>query len=103
MNNKHPQHNPTRVIVPFERTEDVKCPHCGNISFYPVHFLRKVPALYSPDNKETVQPMQGYECARCQKLMEFGQMPAEKKEKRQIGWKILERALSILPFFLRKK
>ena len=47
------------------QTTGIACEECGNETFRPVFFLRKVSRFVSPDGQDHVIPMDSMECANC--------------------------------------
>jgi len=47
------------------KTIGITCEECGNETFRPVFFLRKVSRFISPDGQDHVIPMDSMECAKC--------------------------------------
>ena len=47
------------------QTTGIACEECGNETFRPVFFLRKVSRFVSPDGQDHVIPMDSMECAKC--------------------------------------
>lgn len=49
----------------IKNTLGLCCEKCGNETFRPVFFLRKVSRFVSPDGQDHVIPMDSMECAKC--------------------------------------
>ena len=49
----------------FSQTTAIACENCGNETFRPVVFLRKVSKFVSPDGQDHILPMDSMECAKC--------------------------------------
>ncbi len=51
--------------IDITKTLAITCDGCGNETFRPVFFLRKVSRFVSPDGQDHVIPMDSMECAKC--------------------------------------
>lgn len=49
----------------IKSTTAVNCEKCGNHTFSPVVFLRKVSRFVSPDGQDHVIPMDSMACSKC--------------------------------------
>lgn len=60
MNMEQPKMN-----VDLSQAVDLECNECANKTFTPAFVLKKISALLSPTGKETMVPVQIFECSRC--------------------------------------
>ena len=64
--------------IDLSKTDTIVCEECGNASFIPAFFLKKVSALMSPTGQEAIIPIQVYSCGNCgtvpRKLLESSGM-----------------------------
>ena len=69
--------------VDISDTETIVCEECGNASFIPAFFLKKISPLMSPTGKEAIVPIQVYSCGNCgtvpRKLLESSGMTGGKQ------------------------
>jgi len=49
----------------ISKADTIMCEECGNASFIPAFFLKKISALMSPTGKEAIVPMQVFSCGSC--------------------------------------
>ena len=49
----------------ISKTDTIVCEECGNASFIPAFFLKKVSALMSPTGQEAMIPVQAFACEKC--------------------------------------
>jgi len=65
---------PKQVELDISKADTIQCQECGNASFIPSFFLKKISALMSPTGKEAIVPIQVYSCGNCgtvpQKMIE---------------------------------
>ena len=65
---------PKQVELDMSKADTIQCEDCGNASFIPAFFLKKISALMSPTGKEAIVPIQVYSCGNCgvvpQKMLE---------------------------------
>jgi len=65
---------PKQVELDISKADTIQCEECGNASFIPSFFLKKISALMSPTGKEAIVPIQVYSCGNCgvvpQKMLE---------------------------------
>ena len=65
---------PKQVELDMSKADTIQCEECGNASFIPAFFLKKISALMSPTGKEAIVPIQVYSCGNCgvvpQKMLE---------------------------------
>ena len=62
----------------ISKADTITCDECGNASFIPAFFLKKISALMSPTGQEAIVPIQVYSCGNCgivpQKMLESSGM-----------------------------
>ena len=51
--------------IDFSKTSEIKCEVCLNDTFEQTLLLRKLSALVSPTNQETIVPMAVFACQKC--------------------------------------
>ena len=51
--------------IDFSKTSEIKCEVCINDTFEQTLLLRKLSALVSPTNQETIVPMAVFACQKC--------------------------------------
>ena len=51
--------------IDLSKAETIVCENCGNASFIPAFFLKKISPLMSPTGKEAIVPMQVFSCGNC--------------------------------------
>lgn len=51
--------------IDFSKTTEIKCEVCMNDTFEQSIMLRKLSALVSPTNQETIIPVQVFNCKKC--------------------------------------
>ena len=51
--------------IDFSKTAEIKCEVCLNDTFEQTLLLRKLSALVSPTNQETIVPMAVFACQKC--------------------------------------
>ncbi|NCW62932.1 MAG: hypothetical protein EBW04_02170 [Betaproteobacteria bacterium] len=56
---------PKQVELDISKADTIQCQECGNASFIPSFFLKKISALMSPTGKEAIVPIQVYSCGNC--------------------------------------
>jgi len=71
----HPKPAPPKQMeLDMSKADTIQCDECGNASFIPAFFLKKISALMSPTGKEAIVPIQVYSCGNCgvvpQKMLE---------------------------------
>ena len=52
----------------ISKADTITCDECGNASFIPAFFLKKISALMSPTGQEAMIPVQVYSCGNCGKV-----------------------------------
>ena len=60
-----PQPQQAQLNIKPTELDDVICDRCGRYTFTPVFFMKRIPAIVSPTNKETFMPMQVFACDNC--------------------------------------
>ena len=72
---------PKQVELDISKADTITCEECGNASFIPAFFLKKISALMSPTGQEAIVPIQVYSCGNCgivpQKMLESSGMSNE--------------------------
>ena len=67
----------------ISKADTIQCDDCGNASFIPAFFLKKISALMSPTGQEAIVPIQVYSCGNCgivpQKMLESSGMAGGQK------------------------
>ena len=64
----HPEGMPPRedgLQLDISKADTITCEECGNASFIPAFFLKKISPLMSPTGKEAVIPIQVFSCGNC--------------------------------------
>ena len=56
---------PEQEQIDFSKTTEIKCEVCLNDTFDQSIMLRKLSALVSPTNQETIVPVQVFDCNKC--------------------------------------
>tara|TARA_R100000008_G_C3571543_1_gene162474 strand:- start:857 stop:1114 length:258 start_codon:yes stop_codon:yes gene_type:complete len=56
---------PPQQQIDISATTAIKCEKCGNDTFEQSLLLRKLSALVSPTNQETIIPMAVFACTKC--------------------------------------
>ena len=78
----HPKGMPPRqdgLQIDISKIDTIVCEECGNASFIPAFFLKKVSALMSPTGKEAIVPIQVFSCGNC------GAIPKNMMEQTGLG------------------
>ena len=57
--------NPQQPSIDFSKTSEIKCEVCLNDTFEQTLLLRKLSALVSPTNQETIVPSAVFACGKC--------------------------------------
>jgi uncharacterized Zn finger protein len=57
--------NTPQQEIDFSKTTEIKCEVCINDTFEQSVLLRKLSALVSPTNQETIIPMAVFACKKC--------------------------------------
>ena len=64
--------------IDISKTSEIKCEVCLNDTFEQTLMLRKLSALVSPTNQETIVPVQVFDCKKCGHVnTEFEKMETE--------------------------
>jgi len=79
----HPEGMPQQQQqLDISKADTITCDECGNASFIPAFFLKKISALMSPTGQEAIVPIQVYSCGNCgvvpQKMLESSGMGSSK-------------------------
>ena len=62
----HPEGMPQQQQqLDISKADTITCEECGNASFIPAFFLKKISPLMSPTGKEAIVPIQVYSCGNC--------------------------------------
>ena len=56
---------PEQQSIDFSKTSEINCEVCLNDTFEQTLLLRKLSALVSPTNQETIVPMAVFACQKC--------------------------------------
>ena len=65
----HPKPTPPKQVeLDISKADTIQCEDCGNASFIPAFFLKKISALMSPTGKEAIVPVQVFSCGNCGKV-----------------------------------
>ena len=51
--------------IDITKTNEIVCEKCGNDTFEQTLMLRKLSAIVSPTNQETIVPVQVFDCKKC--------------------------------------
>jgi hypothetical protein len=94
---------PPIVNVDYNRTKEVGCVNCGGTLFTSRVQIREVPAIYSPSMKPEYVPTTVFQCVKCHTIVGGPGQTSEKTKKGAVLLRIIDRIVSILPFFLRKR
>jgi len=54
-----------QMNLDINNTTEIKCENCGNNTFRPIFFLRKLSRLISPDGNERLVPIDSLACLKC--------------------------------------
>ena len=65
MNPGAPGQQKANINLNPEDLEDIFCEKCGNQTFRQVFLFKKLSAVLSPTGKDTMVPLQTYECTAC--------------------------------------
>ena len=60
----------TKLNVDLSQATDLECNECSNKTFIPSFVLKKISALLSPSGKDTMIPVQIFQCAKCHAVPE---------------------------------
>ena len=58
-----------QINIDLSQTSELACDKCGNKTFQIVFLMRKVSALLSPYGKESIIPIQVFECSSCGNIL----------------------------------
>lgn len=71
-----------QVNFDLSSTLPIVCEECGNETFRPIFFLRKISRFISPDGQDRVLPIDSLECVKCGNVnKEFNPIPNQIKTK----------------------
>ena len=56
---------PQQQQIDITKTNEIVCEKCGNDTFEQTLMLRKLSAIVSPTNQETIVPVQVFDCKKC--------------------------------------
>jgi hypothetical protein len=66
----------------LNNTTPILCENCGNNTFRPIFFLRKISRFLSPDGNDRVIPMDSLACLKCDYVnKDFNPVPLENNTK----------------------
>jgi len=66
----------------LNNTTPILCENCGNNTFRPIFFLRKISRFLSPDGNDRVIPMDSLACLKCDHVnKDFNPVPLENNTK----------------------
>jgi len=64
--------NPQQQInIDLTQVDNITCDECKGEFFSPTFIIKKISALMSPAGKETLAPMQIFQCANCSHVNEL--------------------------------
>lgn len=55
----------------IKNSETLKCPQCGNESFYEGVKLKKISRFITKEDKDTILPVPGFYCIKCTSELNF--------------------------------
>jgi uncharacterized Zn finger protein len=58
-----------QVIVNIDNLKNIVCPDCQGENFEVIYQLKKIPALLSPNAKETLLSVPVYRCIACKQIL----------------------------------
>lgn len=68
--------------IDLSSTTEVVCEECGNETFRPIFFLRKISRFITPDGNDRLVPIDSLECVKCGHVnKEFNPVPTQTKTK----------------------
>ena len=53
------------INIDLISADNIKCDECENETFSPAFIIKHISALISPNGKETMVPIQLFQCAKC--------------------------------------
>ena len=53
------------INIDLGNIDNIKCEECENETFVPAFVIKQISALMSPTGKETIVPVQLFQCAKC--------------------------------------
>jgi hypothetical protein len=51
--------------IDINSTTEIACEECGNNTFKPIFFMRKLSRFLSPDGNDRIIPIDSLSCAKC--------------------------------------
>jgi hypothetical protein len=74
---------PMNMNVDLNSTTEIKCENCGNDTFIPIFYLRKVSKLISPDGNDRILPIDTLACLKCNHVnKDFIPVPKQPKQEK---------------------
>jgi DNA-directed RNA polymerase subunit M/transcription elongation factor TFIIS len=68
--------------IDLSSTTEVVCEECGNQTFRPIFFLRKISRFITPDGNDRLVPIDSLECVKCGHVnKDFNPIPTQTKTK----------------------
>jgi DNA-directed RNA polymerase subunit M/transcription elongation factor TFIIS len=68
--------------IDLSSTTEVVCEECGNQTFRPIFFLRKISRFITPDGNDRLVPIDSLECVKCGHVnKDFNPVPTQTKTK----------------------
>ena len=58
------------INIDLSNVDNIKCEKCENETFVPVFIIKHISALMSPTGKETMVPIQLFQCSKCHHINE---------------------------------
>ena len=58
------------INIDLNNVDNVKCEECENETFVPAFVIKHISALMSPTGKETMVPIQLFQCSKCHHINE---------------------------------
>jgi hypothetical protein len=73
-----------QMNIDLNNTTPIICENCGNETFRPIFFLRKISRFLSPDGNERVVPIDSLACLECNHVnKDFKPIPLEENNTKQ--------------------
>ena len=66
-----------KINIDMNQTTEIVCEKCKNTTFVQSFYLRKLSALLSPNGKESIIPVNTFECSACGHINEEFKIHAE--------------------------
>ena len=74
-----------QMNIDLNNTTPIICEKCGNETFRPIFFLRKISRFLSPDGNERVVPIDSLACLECNHVnKDFKPIPLEENNTNQL-------------------